>query len=101
MLSSVRVSRLPSPCSSHPGAPCSGALSVSALRALGLTAREAETLRWAALDCSTSQTADRIGIAARTVEKHHQHLDAKFGVHSGAQAVATAWAAVGVRRPRS
>jgi hypothetical protein len=40
-----------------------------------------------------------MGISSRTVEKHLQRVYAKLGVHDLAQATATAWAAVGVRRP--
>jgi DNA-binding CsgD family transcriptional regulator len=73
-------------------------LSVMALRSLGLSARQAETLRSAALGHTTSQTAARMGIAPRTVEKHLQHVYAQLGVRSLAQAAATAWAAVGIRQ---
>jgi DNA-binding CsgD family transcriptional regulator len=72
-------------------------LSVIALRSLGLTARQAETLRSAALGHTASQTAARMGIAPRTVEKHLQHVYAKLGVRSLVQAAATAWAAVGTQ----
>jgi len=73
-------------------------LSVAALRSLGLTARQAETLRLAALGRTASQSAAHMGIASRTVEKHLQHVYAKLGVRSLPQAAATAWAAVGVQR---
>jgi DNA-binding CsgD family transcriptional regulator len=73
-------------------------LSVIALCSLGLTARQAETLRSAALGHTASQTAVRMGIAPRTVEKHLQHVYAKLGVRSLAQAAATAWAAVGIQQ---
>jgi DNA-binding CsgD family transcriptional regulator len=73
-------------------------LSVLALRSLGLSARQAETLRSAALGLSTTQTAAGMGIAPRTVEKHLQHVYAQLGVRSLEQAAATAWAAVGIRQ---
>jgi DNA-binding CsgD family transcriptional regulator len=76
-----------------------GQLSVDALRSLGLTPREAEILHAVALGQSPLQTAERMGIATRTVEKHLQHIYDKLGVRSLPQAAATAWAAVGVRRP--
>jgi DNA-binding CsgD family transcriptional regulator len=76
-----------------------GQLSVDALRSLGLTAREAETLRWTALGHSISETAAELGIARRTVEKHLQHVYEKLGVRKLSDAAATAWAAVGVHRP--
>jgi DNA-binding CsgD family transcriptional regulator len=72
-------------------------LSVTALRSLGLTARQAQTLRLAALGHTTTQTATHMRIAQRTVEKHLQHVYAKLGVRSLPQAAATAWAAVGVQ----
>ena len=73
-----------------------GQLSVTALRGLGLTARQADTLRCVALGDSPSQTAAHMGIARRTVDKHLQHVYAKLGASSRSQAAATAWAAVGV-----
>jgi DNA-binding CsgD family transcriptional regulator len=72
-------------------------LSVIALRSLGLTARQAETLRSAALGHTASQTAARMGITPRTVEKHLQHVYGKLGARSLAQAAAIAWAAVGIQ----
>jgi DNA-binding CsgD family transcriptional regulator len=75
-------------------------LSIIALRSLGLTARQAETLRSAALGHTTGQIAAGMGIAPRTVEKHLQHVYAQLGVRSLAQAAATAWAAVGMQ-PRT
>lgn len=74
-----------------------GELSVAALRGLGLTARQAETLRLAALGDTAAQAATRMSIAPRTVEKHLQRVYAKLGVHTLREAVATAWAAVGIR----
>jgi DNA-binding CsgD family transcriptional regulator len=74
-------------------------LSVAALRSLGLTLRQAETLRLAALGYAANQTAVHMGITPRTVEKHLQHVYAKLGVRSLPQAAATAWAAVGIQRP--
>jgi DNA-binding CsgD family transcriptional regulator len=73
-------------------------LNVAALRSLGLTARQAETLRLAALGHTASETAAHMRIAPRTVEKHLQHVYAKLGVRSLPQAAATAWAAVGIQR---
>ncbi len=76
-----------------------GELSVAALRGLGLTARQAETLRLIALGHSPAQTAAQLGIARRTVDKHLQLTYAKLGTTSRAQAAASAWADVGVERP--
>jgi DNA-binding CsgD family transcriptional regulator len=72
-----------------------GELSTTALRGLGLTPRQAETLRLTALGHTATQTARRLGIAPRTVEKHLQHVYAKLGVHTLPEAAAAAWAAVG------
>jgi DNA-binding CsgD family transcriptional regulator len=75
-----------------------GQLSVAALRTLGLTARQADTLRRIALGHSLSQTAAEMGISPRTVEKHLQRIYARLGASSLSQAAATAWAAVGVEQ---
>ncbi|MGD0196519.1 MAG: LuxR C-terminal-related transcriptional regulator [Solirubrobacteraceae bacterium] len=77
-----------------------GELTVAALRSLGLTQREAETLRLTALGGSAAETATQLRIATRTVEKHLQNVYSKLGVRTRADAAATAWAAVGVRAPR-
>jgi DNA-binding CsgD family transcriptional regulator len=74
-----------------------GQLNVDALRSLGLTPREAETLHWTAVGHSIAETATELGVARRTVEKHLQHVYQKLGVRSLSQAAATAWAAVGVQ----
>ncbi|HXQ01194.1 MAG TPA: LuxR C-terminal-related transcriptional regulator [Solirubrobacteraceae bacterium] len=76
----------------------SGELSVAALRGLGLTARQADTLRRVALNQSPAQAAVEMGIAPRTVDKHLQNIYAKLGVSSLTQASAIAWAAVGIER---
>ncbi len=76
------------------GAP--GELHVAALRGLGLSASQAETLRLLTLGCSPAQAATQMGIAPRTVDKHLQHVYAKLGAPTLSQATATAWAAVGV-----
>jgi DNA-binding CsgD family transcriptional regulator len=73
-----------------------GELSVRALSALGLTARQAEALRWLSLGYPAVQAAAEMGIARRTLDKHIQHVYAKLGAHTLSQATATAWAAVGV-----
>ena len=75
-----------------------GELSVGALRGLGLTEREAETLRWIALGESAGEAAERMGASRRTIDKHLQNVYAKLGVTSRAEASATAWAAVGLER---
>src|ERR1700722_16327007 len=77
-----------------------GQLSVAALRGLGLTTRQADTLRCVALGHSPAQAAVEMGIARRTVDKHLQHVYAKLGASSLSQAAMTAWAAVGVEHPQ-
>jgi DNA-binding CsgD family transcriptional regulator len=72
-----------------------GELTVPALRGLGLSERQAQTLQWAALGYSVASAAAHMGIARRTADKHLQHVYAKLGVSSLAEATATAWAAVG------
>jgi DNA-binding CsgD family transcriptional regulator len=79
------------------GAP--GELTDAALLGLGLTARQAQTLRLIALGHSPGQTASKMGIARRTVDKHLQQIYAKLGTPSRSQAAASAWAAVGVEQP--
>ncbi len=76
-----------------------GELSVTALRGLGLTTRQAETLRFIALGYSPSRTAAEMGIAPRTVDKHLQQVYSKLGASCLSQAAASAWAAVGVEPP--
>jgi len=76
-----------------------GELSVAALRGLGLTARQADTLRRVALGHTPAQAAAEMGIAPRTVDKHLQNIYSKLGARNLSQAAATAWAAVGVERP--
>jgi DNA-binding CsgD family transcriptional regulator len=76
-----------------------GELSAAALRGLGLTPRQADTLRLLAIGHSPAQAATQMGIAPRTVDKHLQHVYSKLGATCLSQATATAWAAVGVERP--
>ncbi len=75
-----------------------GELSVAALRAMGLTGRQAQALRWLSLGHTPAQAAAEMSISRRTLDKHVQHVYAKLGAHTLAQATATAWAAVGVER---
>lgn len=77
----------------------SGELTATALGTLGLTPRQAETLRLTALGYTSSQTATHMSISPRTVEKHLQNIYARLGVRNLSQAAATAWAAVGTQPP--
>lgn len=71
------------------------ALSLGALRLLGLTEREAVVLHGLARGQSTDALAAELAISPRTVAKHVQRINAKLGVRNRAQAIATAWAAAG------
>jgi DNA-binding CsgD family transcriptional regulator len=68
-------------------------LSVTQLRLLGLTRREAEVLESLAAGGSTTAVATGLGISERTLAKHVQKINAKLGVRNRSQAIATAWAA--------
>jgi DNA-binding CsgD family transcriptional regulator/PAS domain-containing protein len=68
-------------------------LSLEALGQLGLTPREAEVLHGLARGENPGAVAVELEVSTRTVAKHVQHINAKLGVSTQAQAVATAWAA--------
>jgi DNA-binding CsgD family transcriptional regulator len=68
-------------------------LSLQALGQLGLTPREAEVLHCLSRGEDQEAVAAELAVSPRTVAKHVQHIHAKLGVTSRAQAVATAWAA--------
>jgi DNA-binding CsgD family transcriptional regulator len=70
-------------------------LSTETLRGLGLTERESAVLHGLARGLETEAVATDLGISPRTVYKHAEHVHAKLGVRTRAQAVATAWAAAG------
>jgi DNA-binding CsgD family transcriptional regulator len=72
--------------------PASGTPSVAALRALGLTPRQAEVLRQVALGRTNEEIASALSLSRRTVQKHLEHVYARLGVTSRAAAAATAWA---------
>ena len=67
-------------------------LTIESLRALGLTLRESETLRLAALGHPSDAIARDLSISRATVRKHFENMYRKLGVQSRAAAVATAWA---------
>jgi DNA-binding CsgD family transcriptional regulator len=73
-------------------------LSLEALAELGLTSREAAVLHELARGAEPDEVAARLGIAPRTVAKHMQRIHSKLGVTGRAQAMATAWAAIGTSR---
>jgi DNA-binding CsgD family transcriptional regulator len=74
-------------------------LSVTQLRLLGLTRREAEVLEALAAGGGTGSVSDALGISERTLAKHVQKINAKLGVRNRSQAIATAWAAAPPPRP--
>jgi len=61
-------------------------VSAKALESLGLTKREAEVLKWAALRKTSAEIAILCGISQRTVQKHLEHIYVKLGVNSKAAA---------------
>ena len=67
-------------------------LSHESLRALGLSPRESEVLRLAALGSQSAAIADDMSISPATVRKHFENVYRKLGVQSRGAAVATAWA---------
>lgn len=68
----------------------SRAVSVAALRTLGLTRRQAEVLHLLAAERGTEAIADALFISPQTVRKHLEHIYARLGVHSREAAVAAA-----------
>jgi DNA-binding CsgD family transcriptional regulator len=61
-----------------------------ALRALGLSAREADVLNLVAMGKENPEIADELGIAIATVRKHLERIYPKLGVRSRAAAAARA-----------
>ncbi len=59
--------------------------------ASGLTQREIDVLRLLAAGSRTREISSALGISAKTVSSHVQHLLTKLGVNSRAQAVAFAY----------
>jgi DNA-binding CsgD family transcriptional regulator len=75
------------------------AIGAEALRALGLTARQAEILQLLAQGRGTAQIAADLFISPQTVRKHLEHVYERLGVHSRAGAVSVAREAV--KAPRA
>jgi DNA-binding CsgD family transcriptional regulator len=69
-------------------------ISLSDLRALGLTPRQAEVLRLVAMGYSNHHAAHALGIAERTAQKHLEHCYKTLNVTTRSQASQTAWATV-------
>jgi DNA-binding CsgD family transcriptional regulator len=72
-------------------APRHGGPDLAALRAAGLTCREAEVLRLLALGNSNQRIAAQLGISHRTVGKHLEHVFRKLRVGDRSSAAARAW----------
>jgi DNA-binding CsgD family transcriptional regulator len=64
---------------------------VAALTGAGLSPREAEVLRLVALGGSNRDVAARLGLSARTVQKHLENAFPKLGVRTRSEASARAW----------
>jgi len=70
------------------------AVSAGDLRALGLTAREAQVLSWVAQGKTSPEIAQILGLARRTVHHHLEHIYEKLGVDNRTAAAARALEAV-------
>ena len=57
---------------------------------LGLTRREADVLTWLAEGKANAAIGTILGISARTVDKHLEHIYQKLGVEGRTAAVAVA-----------
>ena len=85
------------PFRSTPFPPClRGAVGPSSLWpdilcALGLTFREAEVLAWVAQGKGNADIAEILGISARTVQKHLEHIFQKLGVETRTAAARVAY----------
>ena len=60
------------------------------LQALGLTAREAEVLRWVGEGKTNPEIAQLLGVTIHTVNRHLEHILAKLGVTNRQQAIVAA-----------
>lgn len=69
----------------------------AALRALGLTAREAEVMRWVAEGKSNAEAGIILGISALTVKKHLENIFHRLNVPNRTAAVVAAMEAMGRR----
>ena len=62
-----------------------------ALDALGLSRRETDVLQWVALGKTNAEIAGILGVSARTVQKHLEHVFDKLGVETRTAAARRAW----------
>jgi DNA-binding CsgD family transcriptional regulator len=70
--------------------------SVTALKSIGLTNREAEILFWISKDKSNAGIAKVLGCCEGTVRKHLEHLYKKLGVQTRMGAVMVALEKLGI-----
>jgi len=63
----------------------------STLDGLGLTGREAEVMTWVAQGKTNPEIGIILGMSARTVQKHLEHVFEKLGVESRTGAILKAW----------
>lgn len=73
--------------------------SPSALQSLGLTARQAEVLFWLAQGKSNPEIAKILGTAARTIQKHVEHIFGKLHVETRTAAARRALEFLSTNRP--
>ncbi len=74
----------------------SGRLALEDLGDLGLTRRQAQTLRLVAMGHSDQDAAQELGISVRTAQKHLELAYRTLGVSDRSQASRAAWATAGV-----
>ncbi len=65
----------------------------STLDGLGLTGRESEVMTWVAQGKTNPEIGIILGLSARTVQKHLEHVFEKLGVESRTGAILKAWQA--------
>jgi DNA-binding CsgD family transcriptional regulator len=73
-------------------------LSAEPLRALGVTARQAEILLWVMQGKTNPEIGTILGLSPRTVHKHTEHIYARLGVETRTAAAARAWESMAVDR---
>lgn len=66
-------------------------VSITALRGLGLTERQAEVLRLVAMGYSSEHAATALGMRVRTAQKHLEHCYRALKVNSRSEASRVAW----------
>lgn len=70
-------------------------LATAPLQRLGLTARQAEVLKWIAQGKTNPEIGTILGLSAGTVHKHTEHIFARLRVETRTAAAALAWESVG------